>query len=97
MSGDFQCNTGARSLFYISKLAQSHRLKLNVVPTVLVGFKNQSRLMWNDPQSGCIKVKANNLQPEHAKKFILENFHVFYHPIPFVDIDKDNVDRYEGK
>jgi len=45
-------------LFYISKLAQILFMQINIPPTVLLGFKDQSRLVWNDELSGRLTVRG---------------------------------------
>jgi len=49
---------GPRSLFYVSKLAQSLFLTINIPPSILIGFNDQSRIMWNDDLTGRLTVKG---------------------------------------
>jgi hypothetical protein len=50
--------TGNYTLFQLSQLALHHHLKICIPPSVLIGFGDRNRLMYND-DSGALKVKQS--------------------------------------
>ena len=72
------CQGGARSIFYLSKLAQTLQLDITIPPSVLLGFNNHSRILYNDPKSGRIKVEPKQLEPEDVQLFIKTNINEYF-------------------
>lgn len=66
----FTCQGGVRSLYYLSKLAQSSSIQVLVPPTVLIGFKDQTRFMFNANKTGRIKVQTGYFTAEEIQEFI---------------------------
>ena len=64
-------------MFYLSQLAQIFQLQIIIPPTVLIGFKEHNRLMFNDEKTGTIVVKAEYLAPDDVSKFIIEHMNSF--------------------
>ena len=62
-----------RSLYCISKIAQNQQIKIIVPPTVLIGFGDDHRMMFNDPVSGFIIVKSGYISPKDVEKFLLKH------------------------
>lgn len=59
-----------RSLYYLSKIAQHQSLKIIVPPTVLLGFGNDNRIMYNDYQTGKLVVESKDITPKRVQNFI---------------------------
>ena len=74
----FNCQGGARSIYYLSKLAQTLRLDIVIPPSILIGFNNHSRVVYNDPKTGKIRVKPEFLGPEDVKYYIKTYINEYY-------------------
>lgn len=59
-----------RSLYYLSKIAQTQSLKIIVPPTVLLGFGDDNRIMYNDYQTGKLVVDTKNISPKKIQNFM---------------------------
>jgi len=66
----FPAQPCVRSLYYLSKIAQTQSLKIIVPPTVLLGFNDDNRLMYNDYQTGLLVVESKNISPKRIQQFI---------------------------
>ena len=75
---EYQCQGGAFSLFNISILAQNFIVKVIVPPSVLIGFKDNSRFMWNCTRTGKIIVKTGFISPEDIDQFINDHFQIYF-------------------
>ena len=53
-----------RSLYYLSKIAQNQSIKVIVPPTVLIGFGDDNRIMYNDYNTGKLVVENKNISPK---------------------------------
>eukprot|EP00347_Sterkiella_histriomuscorum_P000612 403375175 len=65
-----------RSLYYISKIAQTQQIKILVPPSILIGFGDDNRMMHNDPQNGSLIVKTGYISPKLIQQFIQK--HMIY-------------------
>ncbi len=68
--GQFPAQPCVRSLYYISKIAQTQSLRVIVPPTILLGFNDDNRLMYNDYATGKLVVEHKNISPKKIQKFI---------------------------
>ncbi|TNV87812.1 hypothetical protein FGO68_gene7175 [Halteria grandinella] len=59
-----------RSLYYLSKIAQKQSLKIMVPPTVLLGFGDDNRIIYNDYSTGKLVVESKNISPKRIQQFI---------------------------
>ena len=69
---------GPKSLYFISKLAKSVDLKINIPPTIVMGFKDHGKLMWNCYKTGKVLVKSGFVTTEQIHKFVSTYMHQFY-------------------
>jgi hypothetical protein len=59
-----------RSLYYLSKIAQTQSLKIIVPPTVLLALNHDHRLMYNDYKTGVLVVETKNITQKRIQAFI---------------------------
>lgn len=52
----FPAQPCVKSLYYISKIAQGQDIKIIVPPTILIGFNDDNRMMFNCQKTGSLKV-----------------------------------------
>lgn len=74
---EYECQGGPRSLFYVSKLAQKLQLNIHVPPSILLGFGENNRFMWNDASGKTVVKVIPYLEPELIQKFIYEHMILF--------------------
>jgi hypothetical protein len=63
-----------KSLYHLSKLAEIHPLPVIIPPTILIGFGDEPRLIWNS--GGVIKVSKGQITPDQIEHFIHDNITV---------------------
>jgi hypothetical protein len=66
----FPAQPCVRSLHSLSKIAQSQSLRVIVPPTILLGFGDDNRIMYNDLNSGKLVVEHKNISPKRIQNFI---------------------------
>jgi hypothetical protein len=55
---------GPRSLFFLSVIATHFSMNVIVPPTIFLGFKDNTRFMWNDPRTGRILIRNDYISPD---------------------------------
>jgi len=60
-------------MLQISQIAQHHKIRLIVPPSVLIGFGDKNRFMWTDVKTGFLKVRSAFITPATISEFLEEH------------------------
>ena len=61
-----------RSLYHISKIAQNQPIYVNIPSTILIGFNDDNRVLYNCPNGGHIIVNSAKITPREVNNYILK-------------------------
>jgi hypothetical protein len=68
-----------KSLYYLSKIAENLQLQITIPPTILIGFGDETKLMYNELQHGYLIVKKGMISPTMMSEFVSN--HMLSHQI----------------